>query len=123
MGGRVHLLGQRDDIADVLDALDVFVVSSDKEGMSNAMLEAMSVGIPIVSTGVSGAADALTPTYGTDAPGIIVEFSAAAIAEAVNGILADPVLRSRMAAAARARAAEDFSMDRILDRWESFLAR
>lgn len=43
----------------VLAALDVFVLTSDREGMANAMLEAMAAGVPVVSTPLSGADEAL----------------------------------------------------------------
>ena len=57
----VVFLGHRESVGDVLDALDVFGVTSRTEGMSNAMLEALAAGVPVVSTPVSGAADALEP--------------------------------------------------------------
>jgi glycosyltransferase involved in cell wall biosynthesis len=120
---RVHFLGHRDDVAAVLDALDLFIVPSDKEGMSNAMLEAMAFGLPVVSTRVSGAEDALSPNERGDAAGQIVDFSAHAIAVAAKEILRDDPLRSRMAAAAQVRAAEEFSFEVMLDRWEAFLQR
>lgn len=58
---RVHFLGFRDDVGDVLSALDVLVVTSDRESLANAMLEALAAGVPVVSTPVSGAAEALEP--------------------------------------------------------------
>jgi glycosyltransferase involved in cell wall biosynthesis len=115
---RVHLLGNRDDIAEVLAALDIFIVASDKEGLSNAMLEAMAAGVPIVSTRVSGAEDALSSGAGT-----IVDFSPRAIAEAVRSMIGDRSMLERMSDAARNRAAGEFSIDRMLDRWERFLAQ
>lgn len=118
---RVHFLGHREDVAAILDALDLFIVPSDKEGMSNAMLEAMASGLPVVSTRVSGAEDALSPNAGGDTAGRIVDFSPRALAEAVKEILNDASLRSRMADAARARAAKEFSFEVMLDRWEAFL--
>jgi glycosyltransferase involved in cell wall biosynthesis len=118
---RVHFLGNREDVARILDALDLFIVPSDKEGMSNAMLEAMAFGLPVVSTRVSGAEDALSPNERGDTAGRIVDFSSRAIAEAVKEILHDGSLRSVMADTARARAAQQFSFELMLDRWEAFL--
>lgn len=67
VAARVHLPGHRDDVAAVLDAMDLFVLCSEREGLSNAMLEALSAGVPVVSTDVSGAAEALAPSM--TAPG------------------------------------------------------
>src|SRR6185436_7512571 len=73
IGARVTWLGHREVVGDVLDALDVFVVTSRVEGMSNAMLEALAAGVPVVSTRVSGAAEALAARAGRRAPGVLVE--------------------------------------------------
>ena len=51
---RIHFLGLRDDIPDVLGAMDVFVLSSDWEGHPLSIIEAMAAGLPIVSTRVGG---------------------------------------------------------------------
>lgn len=119
---RVHFLGHRDDTGDVLDALDVFVVSSGREGLSNSMLEALAAGVPVVSTRVSGAEDALEPFYDGVAPGEIVGFSEDEIAAALRRLLADPTRRGEMADAARRRAAERFGMGAMLEGWEALLA-
>ncbi len=50
IAGRTHFLGFRADVGDVLDAADVLALTSDLEGMSNAMLEALAAGVPVVST-------------------------------------------------------------------------
>lgn len=122
IASRVHFLGHRQDTGDVLDALDVFVVSSDREGLSNAMLEALACGVPVVSTRVSGADDALEPFADGSAPGEVVGFSEDEIAATLGRLLADPARRREMAEAARRRAAERFGMDAMLDRWEMVLA-
>lgn len=51
---RVKLLGTRKDVADILKALDLFVMPSLWEGLSLAMLEAMAAGVPVVATDVGG---------------------------------------------------------------------
>jgi glycosyltransferase involved in cell wall biosynthesis len=57
LGKDLHLLGRRSDMPEVLSAFDVFVLSSHDEGMSNAILEAMSMELPVVATDVGGTAE------------------------------------------------------------------
>lgn len=116
--GRVHLVGHREDVAAVYSALDVFVVTSDREGLANSMLEAMSHGLPVVSTDVSGASDALERD---PRAGIVTTFEPAAIAAAVESLRRDALLRAELSAAARLHASSTFSFDMMLDRWEQFL--
>jgi glycosyltransferase involved in cell wall biosynthesis len=122
IGDRVTLLGHRGAVGDVLDALDVFVVTSRVEGMSNAMLEALVAGVPVVSTPVSGATEALEPLADGGRPGLIVEPAENAVAARVSEVLADPAARARMSAAARVRARERFAWDDKLALWEEVLA-
>lgn len=119
---RVHFLGHRADVADVLGALDVFVMTSDREGMSSAMLEAMAAEVPVVSTRVSGTAETLRPGAAGVAPGLAVAFDAAAVAAGVRALLQDAALRRAMGAAGERRAREEFSFPRVLDSWERVLA-
>jgi glycosyltransferase involved in cell wall biosynthesis len=118
---RVHLTGFRSDVGDVLDALDLFVVSSDREGLANAMLEAMAFGLPVVSTDVSGAREALDPAHGEPRAGIVTGFDAGALAEAIVTLLRDGAARRAMGEAARARAVRRFGEERFLDDWERLL--
>ena len=60
VGDRIHLVGHRRDVRDIIAAADVYALSSVNEGMANTLLEAMSVGAPIVATDVSGTAEAVT---------------------------------------------------------------
>jgi glycosyltransferase involved in cell wall biosynthesis len=119
---RVHLLGHRDDTGTVLDALDVFVTASDTEGLSNAMLEALASGVPVVSTPVSGADDALEPLADGRRPGVVTGWESAELAAAIRPLLGDAALRARMGQAARERAEERFSYDGMLARWERVLS-
>ena len=120
---RVHLAGQQDDIAAFHAAMDVFVVCSDQEGMANAMLEAMAAGVPVVSTPVSGAAEALEPAPGGVGPGLIADgFSPDVIAVELRALTDDTQLRAAMSVAA-IRASERFTIDRMVDSWERLLQR
>ena len=120
--GRVVFLGHREDVGDVLAALDLFVVTSHVEGMSNAMLEALAAGVPVVSTPVSGAREALEPLADGRWPGRVVEASEQAVAAALAALLGDPAERAAMRDAARTRARERFAWPALLDRWEAVLA-
>jgi glycosyltransferase involved in cell wall biosynthesis len=120
---RVHLLGFRGDVGDVLGALDLYVVSSDSEGMANAMLEAMAVGLPVVSTDVSGAREALTVPEGQIPPGLVVELDEAALTTALADLLRDRALLAAMGETARAVAESRFGWERFVDEWERLLLR
>lgn len=118
---RVHFLGWRRDVDRVLAALDVFLLTSDREGMANAMLEAMAAGVPVVSTSVSGADEALGTEGAGLSAGLVVPHAPSALAEAVSGLLASPEARRRLGAEGVRRVRERFSWDAMLDAWEGVL--
>ncbi|HET6229170.1 MAG TPA: glycosyltransferase [Longimicrobiaceae bacterium] len=118
---RFHLAGHRDDVGDVLDALDAYVVCSDREGMCNAMLEAMAFGLPVVSTPVSGAEEALRPFIDGTRPGRVVGFGEGELPAALRDLLADVDVRRAMGDAARRRAEASFGFDAMVLRWEALL--
>jgi len=118
---RLHLTGHRKDVGVALDAMNVFVLCSDREGMSNAMLEALAAGVPVVSTDVSGAREALTPWHDGSCPGRVVGFTEAELAGALRDLLGAPDQRAYMGEAARRIARERFGEERMLDEWERVL--
>jgi glycosyltransferase involved in cell wall biosynthesis len=98
LGERVHFLGMRQDVAQLLSAFDVFVLSSMSEGYSLALVEAAAAGLPIVATRVGGNADIVADGYtGLLAPAQDPEALAAALAVLVD----DAALRERMGSASR----------------------
>jgi sugar transferase (PEP-CTERM/EpsH1 system associated) len=99
--------GARDDVAELLRALDVFVLPSLNEGISNTILEAMASGLPVVATAVGG-----NPELVVDgATGFLVPPSdSAALASALEKYVEDPSLAAAHGRAARQRVLESFSL-------------
>jgi glycosyltransferase involved in cell wall biosynthesis len=124
---RVHFLGPRSDAPAVAAGCDVFALPSRSEGFSVAMLEAMVAERPVVAADVGGAWEALAPRDGRPAGGWIVpredaDALAAALREVVAGVRAGaPEVRARAAEAAW-RAANWFTMERMIDGYEAVLA-
>jgi len=116
IAARVHLVGHREDVGNVLAALDAYAVTSDKEGMSSGMLEALAAGVPVVSTRVSGAVEALLEP----ACGIVVDDDGA-LAEALRRLEHDVALRTRLASTARHVAQARYGLDGMVERWDQLL--
>lgn len=107
----MRFLGNRRDIEHVLAALDVFILSSKSEGLSNTIQEAMASGVPVVATHVGGA-DELVIEGET---GLLVPPKhPEALADAIERLLVDPAARARMGEAGRRRAEQEFSLDRMV---------
>jgi sugar transferase (PEP-CTERM/EpsH1 system associated) len=118
--GRVRLLGEREDVPAVLAAIDVFVLSSVGEGMSNAILEAMATGLPVVATRVGGNPELVVD--GTT--GFLVEpRSPEALALPLYRYLVDPGLLARHGRAARDLAEAEFSLERMVGAYEHLYGR
>jgi glycosyltransferase involved in cell wall biosynthesis len=116
LDARVRFLGHRPDVERVLAALDVFVLSSISEGLSNTILEAMACGVPVVATRVGGADELIVENEtGLLAPARQPETLATAIATLVN----DEAARLRMGVAAGERARAKFSLAGMLTAYES----
>ena len=116
---RFHLLGLRSDIGNVLAGADVFVLPSLSEGVPLALLEAMFAARPIVATAVgevptvldSGRAGVLAPPR-----------DAAALADGIAGVLSDPAQARRLSAAAALRAAQEYTLATMTERYAALYA-
>lgn len=105
---RVHFLGVRSDVPDILQAIDVFALTSLSEAASLTLLEAMAVGVPVVVTAVGGNPELVR--HGID--GLHVpRGDAGATARALLQILADPAAASVMGCSARQRVVERYQLD------------
>lgn len=111
----VRLLGSRRDVDRLLPALDLFVLASDTEGLSNAILEAQACGLPVVATRVGGNPDVVQADCGE----LVEARQPAAFAATMLQLLHDPVRRVRMGAAARARVEREHSLAAMVRAYEA----
>src|SRR5262249_15182476 len=106
LGDRVRLLGHLADTRDLYQSLDVYVLSSLREGLPNVLLEAMAMEVPVVATRISG-----VPRLVRDGEnGLLVEpGDIAGLAAAVRRLAGDPDLRVRLRQAARTTIEQRYS--------------
>ena len=110
----VWLTGERKDVADVMRSLDVFVLPSRTEGISNTILEAMGSGLPVLATDVGGNAELVMPGH-TGA--LVSPADPNAMASALMCYAADAALRHKHGLAGRQRVEQGFSLDAMVARY------
>lgn len=115
----IYFLGWRSDIEDILRSLTVFSMSSNSEGTSVSLLEAMSTMLCPVVTDVGGNAAVLGPEL---AHRLVPASDPEALALALQRALSDDAARTRDAATARARVVTHFGLDSMVRRYESLYA-
>ncbi len=114
--GRVIFAGASDCVTELLNAMDIFVLSSRGEGMSNTLLEAMSCGLPAIATRVGG-----NPEVVADGQSgfLFASGDDLELAERITRLAADPEARHAMGEAARKRAVAEFSLDVMIGKYYS----
>lgn len=124
LGGRVMFTGLRADVPQLLAAVDVSVMPSLNEALSNVLLESMAAGAPVVATDVGGTTEALQH----ERNGLLIPPSNAEVmAAAIERMLANPPLARQLGVQARRDIAERFSLERMVAAtagvYEDLLAR
>jgi glycosyltransferase involved in cell wall biosynthesis len=112
----VIFAGMRQDIPDVLDALDLFVLSSDREGHPLTALEAQAAGTPVVLTDAGGSCEAIAHEAGQSG-GVLVEKTAEALTRAIREMILKPELRMQRGTFARSYALEHFDKQQMAQRY------
>ena len=117
---RVYFLGNVVRVERLLPALDVFVLNSHTEGMSNTILEAMSCGVPVVATAVGS-----TPAIIADGRSgcLIPAGDVAALVRALDNLARDPLLRRNMGQTGRMQIEHGFSIDRMVRDYQELYLR
>ncbi len=114
LGSAVELRGHVADVADALRAADVFVLPSYVEGNSNAVLEAMATGLPVVST-FAGGTPLLVGPEGTE--WLFVPRDRPALEERLVRLLRDPAARRKAGDAMLRRARESLGIEAVAERY------
>jgi glycosyltransferase involved in cell wall biosynthesis len=118
-GAAVRLVGEQADIPRWLLAADVFCLTSDREGLPNALLEAMAAGLPIVCTRFPSATEVLS----SEGLGVLVPVNDdASLAAAILALLGDDERRRAMGRAARDHVAVAYGWDRLLREMDAIYA-
>lgn len=107
-----HFSGHRNDIPSVLKAMDIFVLTSHWEGFSIAVLEAMAAGLPIVSTRVMGASEAIIEGENGILTGI---GDIQSIADGITRLIKHPLLAKKFGNASKIRAKAEFPFSKMLN--------
>ncbi len=120
--GRIHFLGWRNDVTQILAASDLLVLPSRWEGMPNVLLQAMASRLPVVATDVEGVRELLGQG---DATQTVPLGDTEAFASRVRAILSDPHLAATLGQANRQRAECMFSIEAVVSGyqglWESLM--
>lgn len=105
--GRVFLPGVFDDVSDLLDAADLFLLPSHEEGMSLSLLEAMAAGLPVVATDIPGNRQLVE----TGRNGLLFPVDdVAALQEEITNVIHQPAAAAQLGEAARADVTEKYSL-------------
>lgn len=117
---RVEFAGHRDDVSPWLRRMDVFVLPSTSEGMSNTLLEAMAAGVPAIASNIGGNPELIE--HGVT--GLLFESdSESSLLAQLECLLGSEALRTQLATNAGVRVRQDFSIDAMIHRYEDLYRR
>ncbi len=119
LGRRVHFVGYRPDVAEILAASDLLVLASEWEGMPNVVLEAMASGKPVVAANVDGVLEALGPAAVEQ---VFPPRDAEAFVKQILAILGDPALADRLGQQNQQRARQEFSWEAMVGAYQQLYA-
>lgn len=116
VGEHVYFAGAVGNVEQWLQHVNIGVLCSDREGLSNAILEYMVAGLPVVATQVGGNPELVDSNNGFCVP----SGNVAALATALRQLIADPGLRERLGQASRTRVLREFSWERTMSETENY---
>jgi len=118
IGDQVRFLGERRDIPAILASLDVSILPSSSESLSNAILESMAAGVPVVAAKVGGNPELLAADRGI----LVAPGDANALADAIGCLLRNPAMRAELGRNSRKFVESNFTIDTMRRRHEELYA-
>jgi glycosyltransferase involved in cell wall biosynthesis len=117
---RLRFLGARRDVGELLNAADFFVLPSDTEGLPISVLEAMAAGLPIVATRVGGIPELIDDgEHGL----LVPPGDPKQLADAIQRVIQDPLLRATLGRSAMVRAGGEFSLAATVRNYDQLYRR
>ena len=118
LAGRLTVLTDRDDMAELYACMDVHVLPSHREGFPRALMEGAATGLPQVATNIRGCRQTVaTESEGEAQTGFLIEVGdARALASCVEKLLMDAPLRRKMGEAARKKALAEFDQRKVFEK-------
>lgn len=113
---RIHFCGAVQNVDEYLDCIDIGVLCSDREGLSNAILEYMAYGKPVIATSVGGNCELVDETNGIVVPAGDEE----ALSDALVRLAADRELRTKLGGVSRQKVERSFSWDQSMMSIETY---
>ncbi|MEE2642071.1 MAG: glycosyltransferase [Planctomycetota bacterium] len=114
---RVHFLGERPDAREIISCLDCFWLASDYEGQSNAVMEAMAAGVPVVASDIPGNRDLVVD----GSTGFLFETGdRAGLAQKTESILNDASIAGKLGENAVERMKSEFTTSRMVAAYEVY---
>lgn len=111
LAGRVHLLGRRSDVPELLRSFDILLHTAHQEPLGRVLLEGAASGLAIIATDVGGTSEIFPPGSGT---AVLTEANdVGAVTDAIGRLLTDVGLRTAMGQLARRRAEDVFSHETV----------
>jgi len=119
LSGKVYLLGRRENVNELLALSDLFIHSAKGEGCSNAVLEAMAAGLPVIATDTGGTSEIVKPSFG-----FLFEFgNAGQLTGHLELLMNNKPLIDEMKKNAREYASLHFSMERMMMDYHSIVEK
>ncbi|HEV3222663.1 MAG TPA: glycosyltransferase [Puia sp.] len=116
----VNFLGKQSDLSRYYTEADVFVLPSRREGMSNALMEAMLNGVPCIATDISGSQDLIL----NNVNGILVPpGNPTLLAEGISYLLSNPDIAQALAERGRETILRDFNIQKVADKYISMYTK
>jgi len=110
--GSIRFLGARDDVASLVPGLDIFALTSTREGLSNAVMEAMGASLPVVVTDAGGNRELVADG---ESGFVVAADDRAGFVERLLRLLGDPALAAAFGKKGRDRIESSFSIDRMVE--------